>query len=86
MPPGLEQDGAGGGWRSGWKFCHAGSGQERPQSHNTRATEVPFLLWRAGSRGEPDAGPGWGQPVPFLSPTVTRICPCQACPFSHTFD
>lgn len=32
------------------------------------------------------AGPGWGWPVPFLSPTVTGICPQQPYPFSRTCD
>lgn len=86
LSPGLEQGRGEGGTRL--KFCQPGSGQERPQSHNMFQL-VLFPSYRGGpevSPGEPDAGPGWGRTVPFLSPRVTRICPCQPCPLRHTFD
>lgn len=83
--PGLEQgrgEGGAGAEVLPAKLC-AG---ETPAPPPLRLLQLaPVLQWRAGSRGQPDTGDDWGQSVPLLSPRVTRICPCQACPLSHTF-
>lgn len=75
-------DGGPGGWSAGGQALH-----RRPQlPTHSGCWQVPSC------RGGPEvgesgaAGPGWGWPVPFLSPRMTRICSGQACPFSHTFD